>query len=149
MVFRLLGNRTKVEDAIQEIMLKLWEKRKKIEHHPNLKGLVFLTARNHCIDILRKNNPEIEDSELYFNFLKSENGHEQLELKELNAIILKILERVPEQQREILIMRDLDGFEFEEIAGLTTLKVEHIRVLLSRARKQLRQELKKNYCYER
>jgi len=149
MVYRLLGNRAKVEDAIQEIMLKLWEKRKKIKDHPNLKGLVFLTARNHCIDILRKNKPEIEDSELYFNVLKSENGHEQLELKELNTVILKILEHIPKQQREVLIMKDLDGFEFEEIASLTALNIEHIRVLLSRARKQVRLELKNNYCYER
>jgi len=149
MVYRLLGNRSKVEDAIQEIMLKLWKKRKKIEHHPDIKGLVFLTARNHCIDILRKKNPEIEDSELYFNVFKSENGHEQLELKELNTVILKILEHIPKQQREVLIMKDLDGFEFEEIASLTALNIEHIRVLLSRARKQVRLELKNNYCYER
>jgi RNA polymerase sigma-70 factor (ECF subfamily) len=149
MVYRLLGNRSKVEDAIQEIMLKLWMKRKKIENHPNINGLVFLTAKNYCIDILRKNNPEVEDSELYFYFFKSENGHEQLEWKELNQVILKIVEKLPKLQREILIMRDLDGFEFDEISSNTELKIEHIRVLLSRARKQVRIELKNKYCYER
>lgn len=148
MVYRLLGNRAKVEDAIQEIMLKLWVKRKRIENHPNINGLVFLTARNYCIDILRKKNPEIEDSELYFNFLKSETGHEQLEYRELNQVILKIVEKLPKQQSVILIMRDLDGFDFEEIASLTTLKIEHIRVLLSQARKQVRLELKNTYSYE-
>jgi RNA polymerase sigma-70 factor (ECF subfamily) len=149
MVFRLLRNKVKVEDALQEIMLKLWLKRKQIKNHPNINGLVFLTAKNYCIDILRKNNPEIDDSTLYFNFLKSENGHEQLEWKELNQVILEILEKLPKDQSKILIMRDLDGFEFHEISSLTELKIEHVRVLLSRARKEVRLKLKDNYSYER
>lgn len=149
LLYRLLGNRVKVEDALQEIMLKLWLKRKHIENHPNIKGFVFLTARNYCIDILRKNNPELEDSTLYFNYLTSETGHQHLELKELNDLILKIIEKLPQQQAEILVLKDLDGFEFDEISSLTKLKIEHVRVLLSRARKQVRLELKDIYSYER
>lgn len=149
LLYRLLGNRVKVEDALQEIMLKLWIKRKHIENHPNIKGFVFLTARNYCIDLLRKNKPELEDSTLHFNYLKSENGHEHLELKELNEVILKIIEKLPQQQAEILVLKDLDGFEFDEISSLTKLKIEHLRVLLSRARKQVRLELKDIYSYER
>lgn len=149
LLYRLLGNKVKVEDALQEIMMKLWLKRKLIENHPNIKGLVFLTARNYCIDILRKKNPEFEDSSLYFSFLKSENAHESLEWKELNDLILIIIEKLPQKQREILIMRDLDGLAFDEISSLTKLKIEHIRVLLSRARKLVRIELEENYSYER
>jgi RNA polymerase sigma-70 factor (ECF subfamily) len=149
MVYRLLGNHEKVKDAIQDIMLKLWMNRDRIENHPNINGFVFLTAKNYSLDILRKNNHLKVDSSLYFKLISSENGHEQFELKELNDTILKILEKVPELQREVLIMRDLDGFEFEEISTVTKLKIEHIRVLLSRARKQVRYELKNNYCYER
>lgn len=149
MVFRFLGRKEKVEDAIQEIILKLWLKRKTIENHPNINGLVFLTARNYCIDVLRKNQPELKDSSLHFQYLKSEDGHEKLELKELNELVLKIIKTIPDQQREVLVMRDLDGFEFTEISAVTKLKVEHIRVLLSRALKQVRSELLKKYCYER
>jgi RNA polymerase sigma-70 factor (ECF subfamily) len=45
MVSRMLGNNTDAEDAIQEIMMKLWAKRKQIGQHPNITGFVFLTAR--------------------------------------------------------------------------------------------------------
>ena len=48
MVSRMLGNKANAEDAIQEIMMKLWLKRKQIGLHPNITGLVFLTARNYC-----------------------------------------------------------------------------------------------------
>ncbi|TGV00491.1 RNA polymerase sigma factor [Flavivirga rizhaonensis] len=151
MVSRMLGNNTNAEDAIQEIMMKLWVKRKQIGQHPNITGFVFLTARNYCIDLMRKKRLEIDDSSLQLEILKSENGQEQLEWKELNlnTIIKKIVKSLPEQQREVIIMRDLDGYEFIEIAAATQLKVEHVRVLLSRARKQISIKLEKAYSYER
>ncbi len=148
MVARILGNNANAEDAIQEIMIKLWENRKQVAQHPNIPGLVFLTARNYCIDLLKKKKLEIDDSALQFMMSESDNGHESLEWKELNTIVKQILRKLPEQQREILIMRDIDGYEYTEIAAATQLKVEHIRVLLSRARKQVCMELEKTYCYE-
>ena len=149
MVTRMLGNSANAEDAIQEIMLKLWVKRKEIGQHPNITGFVFLTARNYCFDLLKKKKLEMDDSSLQFKILESGNGQEQLEWKELNIIIGEILIKLPKQQREILIMRDIDGYEFVEIAAATQLKVEHVRVLLSRARKHVCIELEKTYCYER
>ena len=149
MVSRMLGTRANAEDAIQDIMLKLWIKRKHISQHPNIKGLVFSTARNHCIDILRKKKLDIYDASFQLEIVKSANSREALEWKELNIIIKKIVAQLPEQQREVILMRDLDGYEFLEIAAATQLKVEHVRVLLSRARKQVRVELEKTYSYER
>ena len=148
MVFRMLGNSANAEDAIQEIMMKLWEKRDQIEQHPNITGFVFLTARNYCIDTLRRKKLEIDDSSLQLEILKSEYGQEQSEWKDLNIIVKKILKGLPEQQREVLMMRDLDGYEFIEIAAATQLKVEYVRVLLSRARKQVSLKLEKIYNYE-
>jgi RNA polymerase sigma-70 factor (ECF subfamily) len=54
MVSRMLRSNVNAEDAIQEIMMKLWVKRNQIARHPNITGLVFSTARNYCIDLLRK-----------------------------------------------------------------------------------------------
>ena len=88
MVARLLGSNFKAEDAIQEIMIKLWQKRKKLENHPNIKGFVILTARNYCIDLLRKKALVLEDSTSELKILKSSIETENLEWKELNAIIL-------------------------------------------------------------
>jgi len=115
----------------------------------NITGFVFMTTRNYCIDVLRKKKLEIDDSSLQLEILRSEYGQEQLEWKELNIIIKRILKGLPEQQREVIIMRDLDGYEFIEIAAATQLKVEHVRVLLSRARKQVSIKLEKIYNYDR
>lgn len=149
LVARLLGDKTKAEDAIQEIMIKLWEKRKKLENHPNIKGFVFLTARNYCIDLLRKKRVFVNDGEFHLNLIKSTNEQTQLENKELNEIVNVILKKLPKQQREIFIMRDLDGYDFTEIATIMDIKITHVRVLLSRARKTISIALEKTYSYER
>lgn len=148
LVARLLGKQN-AEDAIQEIMLKLWEKRKQVAKHPNIKGLVFLTARNHCIDVLRKRPKMVDDSTPYFKVIKSSNKNDNLEWEELNSIIQKILKKMPQQQKEVFIMRDMDGYEFKEIAAALEIKIEHVRVLVSRARKFIGVSLEKTYDYER
>lgn len=148
MVARLLGSPSNAEDAIQEIMIKLWKNRKKLENHPNLKGFVFLTARNYCLDVLRKKTLTLEDSSTELKIIKSTTESKNLEWKELNNIIFTILKLLPQQQKEVFLMRDLDGYEFTEIAAALNLKVEHIRVLLSRARKQIAVALEKKYDYE-
>ncbi|WP_439133008.1 RNA polymerase sigma factor [Polaribacter sp.] len=148
MVARLLGG-CNAEDAIQEIMIKLWQKRKKLENHPNLKGFVFITARNYCIDLLRKKAIILDDSTSALKILKSTNHATNLEWKELNNIIFKILEQLPQQQKEVFLMRDVDGYEFKEIAASLEITVEYVRVLLSRARKHIGASLEKTYNYER
>lgn len=148
MVARMLGNNADAKDAIQEIIIKLWARRQQLGAHSNLTGFVFLTARNYCIDLLKKKRLELVSSDSQIEVIESSTGQEQFELKELTLIIEKILEKLPEQQKEIMMMRDIDGFEFDEIAAAMQLKVEHIRVLLSRARKHVRLELKKTYYYE-
>ena len=149
LVARLLGDKTKAQDAIQEIMIKLWEKRKQLENHPNIKGFVFLTARNYCLDILRKKRVLVNDGEFHLSLLKDTKEQIQLESKQLNEIIIEILKKIPKQQREIFIMRDIDGYDFTEIAAILEIKIAHARVVLSRARKKIRVALEKTYNYER
>src|SRR5690606_18615578 len=131
-----------------EIMIKLWDRRKQIEKHPNITGFVLLTARNYCIDLLKKKTPKMDSSDLQLKVLISEAIDSQIEWQELIGIVESLLEELPEQQREVMMLRDIDGFEFAEIAAATNLKVEHVRVLLSRARKQVRVKLKNIYSYE-
>ncbi|MGK0411846.1 MAG: RNA polymerase sigma factor (sigma-70 family) [Polaribacter sp.] len=149
MVARMLGGNHNAEDAIQEIMLKLWEKRNQVAKHPNIKGLVFLTARNYCIDVLRKKTLLVDDATSYLKVIKSSNENSDIEWQELNRIIQEILKKLPEQQKEVFVMRDLDGYEFKEIAATLEITLEHVRVLVSRARKFIGASLEKTYHYER
>jgi len=147
MVARMLGDKI-AEDAVQEIMIKLWNNRGNIHNHPNIPGFVFLTARNYCLDLLKKKRIHVSSySELYGLQILGKN-HDQTEWKELNTLVMGILKGLPKQQAEIMMLRDIDGFDHKEIAAMTNLKIEHVRVLLSRARKKVRVQLKNIYRYE-
>ncbi|WP_178991584.1 RNA polymerase sigma factor [Winogradskyella schleiferi] len=147
MVSRILGSHEKAEDAIQEIMIKIWQKRRKLKNHPNINGFVFLTARNYCLDVLRKKKIEPYDgAHLKIMTSKDENS---IEWQELNQIITEILKTLPLQQKEVFLMRDIDGYEFTEIAAALNIKQTHARVLISRARKQIGSVLLKTYDYEK
>lgn len=148
MAARMLKDEEEARDAVQEIMIKLWKHRKQLARHPNVAGFVFLTARNYCLDQLRKKDIA-EADRAYLELIADVYDDQGInDFKELTEIVLKIIEALPENHREVIQLRDLDGFEFEEIAAITKLKIEHIRVLLSRARIQVRIELEKIYSYE-
>ncbi len=142
---RLLRSEEDAKDAVQEVMIKLWDKRKKLEKHPNIKGFLFLTTRNYCLDLIQtskwkfKNaNEKIENLPLILSEQNESNFIEERYQK-----IKTEIDHLPEIQKQIILLRDFDGFDFEEIAKITNLKVEHIRVLLSRTRKKIREQLTK------
>lgn len=149
MAHRILGDRQSAEDAIQEIMMKLWLKRKSVQHHPNLKGLIVMTARNHCIDMLRKRMKVVHVRQEDIQDDTREVHVNNYEWQHLFSTINTILQKVPEQQREVFLMRDIDGYDYNEIAFALNIKPAHCRVLLSRVRKYIAKELETTYQYER
>ncbi|MEE4116074.1 MAG: RNA polymerase sigma factor [Marinilabiliaceae bacterium] len=153
MVARILDNREDARDAVQEVMMKLWEKRKQLGKQENLNGYVFLTARNYCIDRQRTNKRKINGSGkntqagLIDNIKVKEDV--SLENRESYSLIINLINNLPDNQKEVILLRDVDGLEFDEIITLTGYKIENIRVWLSRARKRISRELTEIHSYER
>ena len=149
MIARILGDDYAAEDAVQEIMMKLWDRKKQLGRHENIVGFVVLTARNYCLDELKKKRPDMDDSSKLLNIDNARYSGDMLEWKELKEIVEIVLRQLPENQQEVMIMRDLEGFEINEIAIAMQLREDHVRVLLSRARKKVGEELTKIYSYEK
>ena len=148
MAARLLKNEEDANDAVQEIMLKLWKARNKLDRHPNINGFVFLTARNHCLDILKRERPVNSDLDLVEYIRLAPNESPTLEQKELFDIVRRIIDELPHKQSDIIMLRDIDGLEISEISAVTGISPEHTRVLLSRARKTIGKRLTEIYNYE-
>jgi RNA polymerase sigma factor (sigma-70 family) len=144
LAFRFLGNLQEAEDTVQEVFLKLWNMRHKLGEINKIDAFATTMTKNLCLDKLKsKRMFSIEDNNL--NILNresaSEDPHRLSEQNENMDIVKKIVDTLPEQMKSIMIMRDMEEYSFEEIHEITGLTLNNIRVNLSRARKQVKNEL--------
>ena len=143
---RLLGNTHDAEDVVQEIWMKLWERREKMEEVKNIEAFAFRMTRNLCLDKIKLKKPQYYDDreESAFRFDGADEGPDperSLELKDTMEKVNHIIGRLPEQQQTLLQLRDIQGMEYGEISDVTGLEINAIRVNISRARKKLRDTL--------
>ncbi len=148
MIFRILKNEEETRDALQELMLKLWNKRTDLNQCSNLTAYIITTAKNYSFDLLKKKRPAVIGENDEYKILNiAENGIDS-EKREKYEYVHKTIEKLPEKLRTVIQLRDIDGFSFEEIREMTGFEITHIRVILSRARLKVKQEVEKIYDYD-
>lgn len=147
LALRLLISKEAAEDATQEVILKIWNRKNKVKDYANIEAFMISVTKNHCLDQLkakRNNNLRITHS----NYDNNEIGVDRsVELKDEMLQIQRIVNQLPDQQKIIFQLRDVEEYEFEEIAEITKMKEPAIRVALSRARKKIKEELLKTHNY--
>ena len=144
---RLLVSHEEAEDATQEILLKLWNNRKKIGDYRNGEAFAMTMTKNFCLDKLKSKHAQ-NLKIVHSNYQDNNTSlQKQVELQDSVDWVAKIVEDLPEQQRMILQLRDVEQYEFSEIAKMLDMNETAIRVALSRARKAIREELTKTHNY--
>jgi len=146
MLFRILRDEEETRDALQDLMVKLWNKREELKNCNNPSAYVFTMARNLSFDLLKKRRPMRmdENDDRKMMLLKSEDA---IEARERMEHVRRIIGQLPDKYREVINLRDIDGLEFDEIKEMTGHEVPYIRVLLSRARQKVKDEVEKTYDY--
>ena len=137
---KILAEEEEAEDAVQEVLLKLWHIRDSLQKYESPAAFATTVTKNHCLDRLKVKNRQESLDETYNARVGSDNPYLQLERKNTEEVIRKIIEKLPQLQQEIIRMKDMEEYEVEEIAEITGTKVESVRVNLSRARKKVREE---------
>ncbi len=143
---RILVSKDEAEDAVQEIFMKLWKGKQQIENYKNPEAFAITMTKNYCLDRLKSkqaSNLKIVHS----NYQTSENIERNIEANDGVELVFQIMETLPEQQKLVLQLRDVEQFEFSEIAKMLESNETAIRVALSRARKTVRDEMIKKYNY--
>jgi RNA polymerase sigma-70 factor, ECF subfamily len=140
--FRMLGRQEEAEDAVQEVFMKMWNMGRKLDGYESLEALSTSMTRNFCIDQIRKKK-HISDEPLPEK--GADSPAELMERAESNAILMKIIEELPESYRVILEMRDIKDCSYDEIAEKTGQNINTVRVNVSRARLIVRTEYKKYF----
>ena len=144
---RLLTSTQEAEDATQEVLLKLWNKNQKLNNYNNIEAFAMTMTKNFCLDQLkakRSNNLKIVDDHIDNN---DTNLLEKLEQQDSLMWVNKIMNDLPEQQKIILQLREIEQYEFEEIAKIVNMNENAIRTALSRARKTVKTSLQNIHNY--
>ena len=144
---RLLVSTEEAEDATQEVLLKLWNKNEDLGNYNSLEAFAMTMTKNYCLDQLkskRAGNLKL----VHDNYNDREPSlQKKLEDKDSLDWVEKVINQLPEQQRMIIQMRDIEQYEFEEIAKILDMNETAIRVALSRGRKTIREFMLKTHDY--
>jgi RNA polymerase sigma-70 factor (ECF subfamily) len=144
---RLLVSTEEAEDATQEVLVKLWNKNESLEQYNSVEALAMTMTKNYCLDQLkskRASNMKI----VHNNFTDREAGlQQQVEDKDTWNWVERIINDLPQQQKLIVQMRDIEEMEFEEISKILDMNESAIRTALSRARKTIRETMTKTHHY--
>jgi len=144
---RLLVSTEEAEDATQEILVKLWSKNGNLDSYNSVEAMAMTMTKNYCLDQLkskRASNLKI----VHNNFTDREPSlDKKVEDRDSLNWVEKVIDQLPEQQRLIIQLRDIEQCEFEEIARILEMNETAVRVALSRARKTIREYMLKTNSY--
>ncbi len=144
---RLLVSTEEAEDATQEVLVRLWNNKDKLANYSSVEALAITITKNYCLDQL-KSKRATEMRIVHSNYTDRQAGlQQQAEDRDSLDWVGKIIDSLPEQQKMIVQMRDIEEYEFEEIAKIMDMNETAVRVALSRARKTIREELTKKHSY--
>ena len=135
---KLTEDPSDAEDAVQEIMLKLWNMRQKLDEYQSIEALAMTMTHHLCMDIWRAKRPDSLSLEQVQAPSQSATPERLLEEKDEFRLMREIINSLPTLQRTIIQMKDVQEYETEEIAEITGCSAEAIRSNLSRARKKVR-----------
>jgi len=146
---RLLGNEEDAKDVVQEVFVKVWNGGK-LDNVQNWEAWCMRIAKNLSLDRLRVNKRRtIESFDGNSNVLQTHelSPHQKTELKENMEQISNWMLALPDKQRQVIHLRDVEGYSYQEICEIMDVDMNQVKVNLFRARTTLREKLIKINAY--
>ena len=144
---RLLVSTEEAEDATQEVLVKLWNKNEGLKELKSVEAMAMTMTKNYCLDQLK--SKRASNMTIVHNNYQDNQASLQQKLEDSDSWswVEKIINTLPEQQKLIIQMRDIEQYEFEDIAKMLDMNETAVRVALSRARKTIRENMIKTHNY--
>ncbi len=155
--YRFLGNREEANDSAQETFIKAYRSLNEFELRSSFSTWIYKIAINTCKN--RVKSAEYRNAEktvsIDENVRSNEGGEHNVEMgnevlspanvldrKETSTRIQSAIDSLPDEQREVVVLRDIEGLSYEEIAEITGNELGTVKSKLARAREKLREKLK-------
>ncbi len=142
---RIVGDRMVAEDVIQELLIKIWKKKDQFLQIDNKEAWCMTLTRNMSIDKTRRKKyrtSNIDD----FHFIKDSSAtpYQSIESQDNMKKLHDLISGLTEKQQTVVHLRDVEGYSYKEISGITGYTVDQIKVHLHRARMILRKQINRS-----
>ncbi|MTI19555.1 RNA polymerase sigma factor [Fulvivirga sp. RKSG066] len=142
--FRFLKDEEEARDIVQEVLIKVWNKREQMYQLENMEAWCMRITRNMALDRLKskqyKNTDSIKEG---FDVSSGEDvtPYRSVESNDTMTNIARIISTLPEKQRQIIQLRDVEGYSYKEIVDILDIDMNQVKVNLFRARKAIKENL--------
>lgn len=151
-IYSIIGDAQEADDIAQEVFLKVYTKAGSFKGKSSFSTWLYRITVNRCVDELRKRNDKIISYETEFNeeeklklkdvlASREKDGSEELRQKELQDIIQKAMNSLPEKYRIILTLKEMEGLSYIEISKIMKISLAKVKIWLFRARQKLKEKL--------
>ncbi len=137
----IVSDHSEAEDITQDIFEKLWSRRNSLGDCSNLEGFVMSSVRNLCYDRLRRDKMKSGKMDHIRGEMPTCVPEDKPEIRDAAAIAAALIDKLPEKQRMVIHLRDVEGCEMDTICEAVGMDAPTVRVILSRARKSIREDM--------
>lgn len=135
----IIGSTDEAQDVVQDLMLKFWENRTQLAMISNLNAYLMKSVKNDCLNRLK--HEEIKRKFSNENNLTEKTYH--WEHNNLQEKILEFINELPEKQRWIIHLKDVEDYDIKEISEIVGIEQTAVRVNLMRARNKVKESIQK------
>jgi RNA polymerase sigma factor (sigma-70 family) len=140
----LLKNVQEAEDAVQDVMAGIWARRAEWPQWNNIPAYCMTATRNNCLDRLRRRRIVAVEPEKAARIESSDNNpYEQVTVKETIRRIRQCMETLPPNQQQVIRLREMEGFSYNEIAEVLDMTLDQVKINLFRGRNAIRKTIAK------
>lgn len=136
----MLGRRDDAEDAVHDVLMRLWKRKVGLGAVKNQEAFALTSVRNLCIDRIRRRRITTDEIPEGIAETRSD-GWSEIET------VRRAIMSLPERQREVVHLRDIEGYTTKDISAVTGMGEDEIRSYLSRGRKAIRKYIEKEDGY--
>ena len=142
--FNIINDETEAEDVVQEVFIKLWNQRDNMNQINNIEAWCMRVTRNLSIDKMRSKHRRTESFKEGFDMKDdSPSPYQETAGNDLFAKIKNLMRALPDKQRMVMELRDIEGFSYQEVADALEISLDQVKVNIYRARLAMRKELER------
>jgi len=134
-ILKNISDEDKANDIVQDTFEKLWLKVDQVDYK-KVRSYLFTTGYHTMIDMLRKEKKQTRVEDYHFNGYSTNSQY-----TDLQEVLHEAVQRLPEDQRSVILLRDYEGYAYNEIADITGLSESQVKVYIYRGRMQLKEYL--------